>query len=160
MKSAKPLLDQRINLEGEKIQKGLAKLVLTIVKILVELLERQALRRVESGSLSRQEVEKLGLAFVQIRDRMAAIARELGVEPEELKIDLESLHGLGLASKRISLVDIIDRLLERGTVIAGEVTISVANIDLVVLDLLLTLTSVDRLQRVRQRKGEEARGLA
>ena len=135
--------NQKVNLEGQKLQKGLSKLVLTIVELLRQILERQALRRVESGTLSVEEVERLGLAFIQIKQKITEISKEFGLNDGELDVSITSL----LKSERgdlnnVSLVDVFDRLLDKGTVLAGHITVSVADIDLIVLNLLATLSAV------------------
>jgi len=135
--------NQKVNLEGQKLQKGLSKLVLTIVELLRQILERQALRRVESGTLSVEEVERLGLAFIQIKQKITEISKEFGLNDGELDVSIASL----LQSERgdlnnVSLVDVFDRLLDKGTVLAGHITVSVADIDLIVLNLLATLSAV------------------
>ena len=135
--------NQKVNLEGRKLQKGLSKLVLTIVELLRQILERQALRRVESGTLSVEEVERLGLAFIQIKQKITEISKEFGLNDGELDVSIASL----LQSERgdlnkVSLVDVFDRLLDKGTVLAGHITVSVADIDLIVLNLLATLSAV------------------
>ena len=135
--------NQKVNLEGQKLQKGLSKLVLTIVELLRQILERQALRRVESGTLSVEEVERLGLAFIQIKQKITEISKEFGLNDGELDVSITSL----LKSERgdlnnVSLVDVFDRLLDKGTVLAGQITVSVADIDLIVLNLLATLSAV------------------
>ena len=135
--------NQKVNLEGQKLQKGLSKLVLTIVELLRQILERQALRRVESGGLSVEEVERLGLAFIQIKQKITEISKEFGLNDGELDVSITSL----LKSERgdlnnVSLVDVFDRLLDKGTVLAGHITVSVADIDLIVLNLLATLSAV------------------
>ena len=135
--------NQKVNMEGQKLQKGLSKLVLTIVELLRQILERQALRRVESGTLSVEEVERLGLAFIQIKQKITEISKEFGFNDGELDVNIASL----LKSERddlnkVSLVDVFDRLLDKGTVLAGQITVSVADIDLIVLNLLATLSAV------------------
>ena len=135
--------NQKVNLEGQKLQKGLSKLVLTIVELLRQILEKQALRRVESGTLSVEEVERLGLAFIQIKQKITEISKEFGFNDGELDVNIASL----LKSERgdlnkVSLVDVFDRLLDKGTVLAGQITVSVADIDLIVLNLLATLSAV------------------
>lgn len=135
--------NQKVNMEGQKLQKGLSKLVLTIVELLRQILERQALRRVESGTLSVEEVERLGLAFIQIKQKITEISKEFGLNDGELDVSITSL----LKSERgdlnnVSLVDVFDRLLDKGTVLAGQITVSVADIDLIVLNLLATLSAV------------------
>ena len=80
--------------EGEKLEKGLAKLVLTVVELLRRLLEEQALRRMEGGSLSEAEVERMGQAFDRLAKKMTEIKRVLGFEGEELNLDLGPLGDL------------------------------------------------------------------
>ena len=65
---------QKIDLDGDKLQKGLAKLVLAIVELLRQILERQAQRRVSSGNLTAEEVERLGLTFMQLKEKMSDLS--------------------------------------------------------------------------------------
>ena len=123
--------------DAEKLQHGLAKLVLTLVQTVTDVLERQAIRRVESGTLTTEEVERLGLAFMKIRERMTDIAEKFGLKPEELSIKLSQQSD----PKQLSIVDVVDKLIDQGTVIAGDVTLSVAGVDLATLRLLATLTT-------------------
>jgi len=138
--------EQKINLEGEKLQKGLAKLVLVILEVLRQILERQAQKRVLSGTLSIQEVERLGLAFMQLKQKVSEISKQLGLNPEELDLTIPSLLRSNNStspslSTTISLVNLVDKLLDKGAVIGGQITISVADIDLIALDLLAVLSS-------------------
>jgi hypothetical protein len=124
----------------EKLENGLARLVLTVVEVLRQVLEKQALRRADSGSLTEEEVERLGLAFMQLNRRLVEISREFGVKPEELKAGLGALVRTGNRDlDRVSLADLIQKLLEKGVVAAGRVRIAVSDIDLVGLDLLAVL---------------------
>jgi hypothetical protein len=126
--------------DGEKLQNGLAKLVLTIAELLKEVLERQALRRVESGSLTKEEVERLGLAFMAIDRKLLEMSREFGMKPGELRRELATLvSGAGVGASSTDIVEVIDRLLDKGVVVAGQVKIAVADINLVGLDLLAVL---------------------
>jgi hypothetical protein len=125
-------------LDAEKLQHGLAKLVMTLVQTITDILEKQAMRRVESGTLTNEEVERLGLAFMQIRERMADIAGKFGLKPEELGIKLSQPFS---QQEQATLVDVVDKLIDQGTVIAGDVTIAVAGVDLAALRLLATLTA-------------------
>lgn len=123
-----------------KLQNGLAKLVLTIAELLKEVLERQALRRVESGSLTKEEVERLGLAFMAIDRKLVEMSREFGMKPGELKAELASLvQGAGVGASSTDIVEVIDRLLDKGVAVAGQVRIAVADINLIGLDLLAVL---------------------
>ena len=110
-------------------------------------MERQAVRRVESGSISPKEVEKLGLALMQIKQRMSEIAQEFGFEREELNLDLGPLGPLRSRNgDQVSLTDVLDKVIDEGAVVAGEVLISVADVDLISLNLLLSLSSVQKLE--------------
>lgn len=84
----------RLELKSDEVKNGLGKLVLTIVELLRELLERQAIRRMEAGSLTDEEVEKLGTTFLQLSEQMERLKREFGVEGEDLNIDLGPLGKL------------------------------------------------------------------
>lgn len=136
--------DQKIALDGEKLQKGLAKLVLIIVELLRQILERQAKRRIESGGLSEEEVERLGLAFMQIKEKVGYISEEFGLKQEELDGTLSGmLKSSDPQMAKATLVDLLDRLLVKGAVIGGRITISVADIDLIALDLLASLSALN-----------------
>jgi hypothetical protein len=84
----------RLELKPDEVKNGLGKLVLTIVELLRELLERQAIRRMEAGSLTDDEVEKLGTTFLQLGEQMKRLKKEFGVEDEDLNIDLGPLGRL------------------------------------------------------------------
>lgn len=153
----KPRLAQpnKIQVDAQKLQQGLAKLTLTIVELLRQVLERQAQRRIEHGTLTPQEIEKLGLAFMQIKQTVGDLAEKFEIKPEDLRLGLDSILGLQKNQQRgTSLVDIIDTLLNRGTVIGGEIVISVAEVDLVALNLLAVLSAVkpDKKSGVKRRK--------
>ena len=129
-------IQKATNPDREKLEQGLAKLVLTLVQTITEVLERQAIRKVESGKLTSAEVERLGVAFMQIRERTSDIAAKFGVEKGELSLNLSTPQG----EKQLTLVDVIDKLIAEGTVIAGDVALGVAGIDLARLRLMATLT--------------------
>ncbi len=81
----------RIALEPENVRKGLGQLVLTVVELIRQLLERQALRRIESGSLTEQEVERLGLTFLKLSEEMDWLKEEFGLTDGDLNLDLGPL---------------------------------------------------------------------
>ncbi len=140
----------QINLgSGEgKLDNGLARLVLTVVEVLRQVLEKQALRRADSGSLTDEEVERLGLAFMQLNKRLVEISREFGVKPEELRAGLGALVRTGNRDlDSVSLADLLQKLLEKGVVAAGRVKIAVSDIDLVGLDLLAVLYPIHGKRR-------------
>lgn len=87
-------LPQRINANPEEVERGLAQLVLTLIELLRQLMERQALRRVESNTLSDAEIEKLGMTFLKLEERMAELKEIFGLTDEDLNIDLGPLGRL------------------------------------------------------------------
>ena len=84
-------LTRRVNADPESVERGLAQLVLTIVELLRQLMERQALRRVDGGSLSEEQVERLGRAFMELDRRMKELRDEFGLTEEDLNLDLGPL---------------------------------------------------------------------
>lgn len=84
----------RIALDPENVKKGLGQLVLTVVELLRQLLEKQALRRIEGGSLTEEEVERLGLTFLELNEQMKWLKQEYGLTDEDLNLDLGPLGKL------------------------------------------------------------------
>src|SRR5881398_2988211 len=85
---------QRIACDPESIEKGLAKLVLGLIELLRRLLERQAVRRMEGGSLDAKQVEEMGQALMKLEEKIREIAAAFGLKPEELNLDLGPLGNL------------------------------------------------------------------
>ena len=79
-------LTRRINADPERVERGLAQLVLTIVELLRQLMERQALRRVDSGTLSDEQVERLGRTFLELDRRMEELREQFGLTAEEKNV--------------------------------------------------------------------------
>jgi len=88
------VLSRRINADPEHVEKGLAQLVLTVVELLRQLMERQALRRIEGGSLDEAEVERLGVALMKLEERMEELKREFELEDADLNLNLGPLGDL------------------------------------------------------------------
>jgi hypothetical protein len=84
----------RWNANPEDVQKSVAQLVLALVEFLRKLLERQAIRRMEAETLTPEEVERVGLALMRLEETVASLAREFGLEPEDLNLDLGPLGKL------------------------------------------------------------------
>ena len=84
----------RIELSPDNIEQGLAKLVLTLIDFLRQLLERQAIRRMEGGALSDQEVEEMGEALMKLEAKIRELADQFGLSPADLNIDLGPLGRL------------------------------------------------------------------
>jgi actin-like ATPase involved in cell morphogenesis len=81
-------LPERVDVTAESVEQGLAKLVLTLIELIRRLLEKQAVRRMEGGRLSAEEVEALGLALMKLEEKMAELKEQFGLRDEELNIDL------------------------------------------------------------------------
>jgi hypothetical protein len=87
-------LRRRVNAKRDNLEKGLAQLVLTLIELLRQLMERQALRRIEGGSLTADEVERLGETFMLLEERMNELKEAFEIEDEELNLDLGPLGRL------------------------------------------------------------------
>jgi hypothetical protein len=87
-------LSGRINADPEDVEKGLAQLVLTIVELLRQLMERQALRRVQVGDLSDEETERLGRTMMLLNERMAELKEQFGLKDSDLNLNLGPLGNL------------------------------------------------------------------
>jgi hypothetical protein len=87
-------LSARIDAEPETVGRDLGQLVLTIVELLRQLMERQAIRRVEAGDLPEETVERLGLGLMRLEEAMDELREYFGLRPEDLNIDLGPLGSL------------------------------------------------------------------
>jgi hypothetical protein len=87
-------LPQRIGTDPDRVERDLARLVLSVIELLRQLLEKQATRRVESGSLSADEIERLGLTLMKLEARMRELKAAFGLKEQELGLDLGPLRDL------------------------------------------------------------------
>src|SRR2546423_7317699 len=87
-------LPDRINADPEHVENGLARLVLTVIELLREILDHQAVRRMDGGTLSDEQVERLGLALLRLSERMEELKETFGLTDEDLNIDLGPLGRL------------------------------------------------------------------
>lgn len=85
---------ERFPLDSNHVEQGLAKLVLTIIELLRQLMERQAMRRVESDSLTDEQIEELGLTLMRLEEKMEELKEVFGLENDELNIELGPLGKL------------------------------------------------------------------
>src|SRR5689334_2152905 len=81
-------LPERVNVDARSVEQGLAKLVLTLIELIRRLLEKQAVRRMEGGDLSPEQIEELGLALMKLEKKMGELKGQFGLQDEELNIDL------------------------------------------------------------------------
>jgi Gas vesicle protein K len=87
-------LSRRIDADPDSVAQGLAQLVLTIVELLRQLMERQALRRIDGGGLTQEQVERLGQTFMALDERMEELREHFGLTAEDLNLDLGPLGRL------------------------------------------------------------------
>jgi len=83
--SSSPL---RWNADPDDVQRSVAQLVLTLVEFIRKLLERQAIRRMEAGTLTDEQIEDIGRALMKLEETVGDIAAKFGLLPEELNLDL------------------------------------------------------------------------
>lgn len=84
----------RINVDVDKAKNGLGQLVLAVVNLLHELLEKQAIRRMDAGSLTDDEIERLGVALMGQAQEIERLRQEFNLEEEDLNLDLGPLGTL------------------------------------------------------------------
>lgn len=85
---------RRVNADPERVEQGLAQLVLTLVELLRQLMERQALSRMDQGNLTDDQIERLGETFMKLEQRMEELKREFGLEDRDLNLNLGPLGDL------------------------------------------------------------------
>lgn len=84
----------RWNADPDDVQRSVAKLVLTLVEFLRKLMERQAIRRMENETLTPEEVEAVGLALMRLEETIHDMAKQFGLDPDQLNLDLGPLGRL------------------------------------------------------------------
>lgn len=87
-------LPRRINADQAKVEKDIVKLVLSLVELVRQLMERQAVRRVNAGSVSEDEVERMGETFLKLDQRMTELRNAFGLEREDLELNLGPIQDL------------------------------------------------------------------
>ncbi|WP_200210752.1 gas vesicle protein K [Micromonospora coerulea] len=87
-------LDRRLAVDADSVERGLASLVLTVVELLRQLMERQALRRVDLGDLTEEQIERIGATLMALEQQMAQLREYFGLSPEDLNLDLGPLGPL------------------------------------------------------------------
>ncbi len=89
-----PVADRRMDLDGDTVGRDLVALVLTVVELLRQLMERQALRRVDAGELTAEQVDRIGTTLMMLDRRMGELRDTFGLRPEDLNLDLGPLGSL------------------------------------------------------------------
>jgi uncharacterized protein YjiS (DUF1127 family) len=85
---------RRVNADPEKVERGLAQLVLTLVEFLRQLMERQALHRMDNGTLSDEQIERLGDTFMKLEQRMEELKEHFELTDQDLNLNLGPLGDL------------------------------------------------------------------
>src|SRR5436309_11065544 len=85
---------QRVDCSPESVEQGLAKLVLGLVEMLRRLLERQAVRRMDGGTLTDEQIENMGTALMRLEQKVNELAGNFGLRPQDLNLDLGPLGRL------------------------------------------------------------------
>ncbi len=91
---AEPSIPQRISADPEVVENGLAKLVLSIIELVRRLLEKQALRRMDAGNLTDQEIERLGASLMKLEEKMEELKRAFGLTDDDLNLKLGPVRSL------------------------------------------------------------------
>lgn len=94
MEKSNDVLPEKIDANPENVERGLAKLVLTLIELIRKLLEKQAMRRVEAGSLSEEEIERVGETLMKLENKMKELKQIFGLKDEELNLNLGPLGDL------------------------------------------------------------------
>jgi hypothetical protein len=94
LERAQNVLPSRIEADPKNVEKGLAKLVLTLVELIRQLLERQTIRRMEAGSLTDTEIERVGETLMKLEAKMQELKGVFGLDDEELNLNLGPLGNL------------------------------------------------------------------
>lgn len=87
-------IPERISADPESVENGLAKLVLSIIELIRRLLEKQALRRMDAGNLTEEEIERLGTALMKLEEKMEEMKRVFGLQDDDLNLSLGPIKTL------------------------------------------------------------------
>ena len=87
-------IPDRIAADSDIVENGLAKLVLSIIELVRRLLEKQALRRMDAGNLTDEEIEKVGSALMKLEEKMAEMKQIFGLSDDDLNLKLGPVRTL------------------------------------------------------------------
>ncbi|HEV7920171.1 MAG TPA: gas vesicle protein K [Thermoanaerobaculia bacterium] len=88
------MIPERIAADAEIVENGLARLVMSIIELVRRLLEKQALRRMDAGNLSEEEIERLGSALMKLEEKMSELKAVFGLSDEDLNLKLGPISTL------------------------------------------------------------------
>jgi hypothetical protein len=133
-----------------KNEAGLAPLLLTVLELLRQLMEAQVIRRMEENLLSETELERAADSIQKLEEQILHLCQTFEVDPAELNVNLGDFGTLlpqsgsyypGETGSRPSVLELLDRLLNTGVVLDGEIDLGLAQLDLIHAKLRLVLTS-------------------
>jgi hypothetical protein len=87
-------IPERISADPEAVENGLARLVLSIIELVRRLLEKQALRRMDGGNLTEEEIERLGTSLMKLEEKMTEMKAAFGLEDDDLNLSLGPIKTL------------------------------------------------------------------
>ncbi len=134
----------------KKQDAGLAPLLLTVVELVRQLMEAQVIRRMESGDLSEADLERAAESVRKLEEQIINLCEIFEIDPADLNIDLGDIGTLfpqsggyypGNHSANPSILELLDRLLNVGIVVEGNIDLGLAQINLIHAKLRLVLTS-------------------
>ncbi|MCF2147721.1 gas vesicle protein K [Desmonostoc muscorum LEGE 12446] len=129
---------------------GLAPLLLTVVELIRQLMEAQVIRRMDAGNLSDSELDRAAESLQKLEQQVVQLCEIFDVDPAELNINLGEMGTLlpqsggyypGEISSQPSILELLDRLLNTGVVVEGDLDLGLAQLSLVHAKLRLVLTS-------------------
>ncbi len=129
---------------------GLAPLLLTVVELVRQLMEAQVIRRMEEGELSDADLDRASESLRKLEEQVIHLCEVFEIDPADLNLDLGEVGTLlpktggyypGETSANPTILELLDRLLNTGVVLQGEVDVGVANLDLIHAKLQLILTA-------------------
>jgi hypothetical protein len=133
-----------------KNEAGLAPLLLTVLELLRQLMEAQVIRRMEENLLSETDLERAADSIQKLEEQILHLCETFEVDPAELNVNLGDFGTLlpqsgsyypGETGSRPSVLELLDRLLNTGVVLDGEIDLGLAQLDLIHAKLRLVLTS-------------------
>lgn len=133
-----------------KNEAGLAPLLLTVLELLRQLMEAQVIRRMEENLLSESELERAADSIQKLEAQILHLCQTFEVDPADLNVNLGDFGTLlpqsgsyypGETGSRPSVLELLDRLLNTGVVLDGEIDLGLAQLDLIHAKLRLVLTS-------------------
>lgn len=133
-----------------KTDAGLAPLLLTVIELVRQLMEAQVIRRMESGDLNDDDLERAADSLRKLEEQVVSMCEIFDVDPADLNIDLGEIGTLlpkegnyypGQKNQSPTILELLDRLLDTGVVVEGDVDLGMAQLNLIHAKLRLVLTS-------------------